>query len=207
MRYPALRRWRGRRRCAEREARKSNGGRDGRDGGRGNARRGWGWETGVPDDPVARHVWGLQTAGPDSRLPASTRRLTLKKKRSLSFCLSSFSILLFSPRRPPTSTSVHLNPLGFSRTAYTYPPTNTTTTTTTGNAAVATTTITTGQVGSLAPPVPRPAALFPPQVTLYLLPLVGSGACPYRVCYYYLTLSIIPKRAGSPLRDCDSPRD
>jgi len=33
MRYPALRRWRGRRRCAEREARKSNGGRDGRDGG------------------------------------------------------------------------------------------------------------------------------------------------------------------------------
>lgn len=112
---------------------------------------------------------------------------------------------LFSPRRPPTSTSVHLNPLGFSRTAYTYPPTNTTTTT--SNAAVATTTITSGQLGSLAPRVPRPAALFPPQVTLYLLPLVGSGACPYRVCYYYLTLSIIPKRAGSPLRDCDSPRD
>ena len=27
---------------------------------------GWGWETGVPDDPMARHVWGPQTAGPDS---------------------------------------------------------------------------------------------------------------------------------------------
>lgn len=112
MRYPALRRWRGRRRCAEREARKSNGGRDGRDGGRESARRGWGWETGVPDDPVARHVWGLQTAGPDSRLPASTRRLTLKKKRSLSLSpsLSSpsssslFDVLL----RPPLSTSTHL---------------------------------------------------------------------------------------------------
>jgi len=120
-----------------------------------------------------------------------------------------FLFLLFSPQHPPTSTSVHLNPLGFSRTAYTYPPTNTTTT---SNAVVATTittttTITTGQVGSFAPLVPRPAALFPPQVTLYLLPLVGFGACPYRVCYYYLTLSIIPKRAGSPLRDCDSPRD
>jgi len=63
------------------------------------------------------------------------------------------------------------------------------------------------RLAPLPPPVPRPAALFPPQVTLYLLPLVGSGACPYRVCYYYLTLSIIPKRAGSPLRDCDSPRD
>lgn len=128
-----------------------------------------------------------------------------EEAKSLSFSLSFFSFLFFSLRRPPTSTSVHLNPLGFSRAAYTYPPTNTTTTT--SNAAVATTTITTGQVGILAPLVPRPAALFPPQVTLYLLPLVGSGACPYRVCYYYLTLSIIPKRAGSPLRDCDSPRD
>ena len=111
MRYPALRRWRGRRRCAEREARKSNGGRDERDGGRGNARRGWGWETGVPDDPVARHVWGLQTAGPDSRLPASTRRLTPKKKRRLSFCLSFFSFsssLLNILLRPPLSTSTHL---------------------------------------------------------------------------------------------------
>lgn len=58
------------------------------------------------------------------------------------------------------------------------------------------------------PPLPtRPLLLLLPRVTLYLLPLVGSGACPYRVCYYYLTLSIIPKRAGSPLRDCDSPRD
>lgn len=120
------------------------------------------------------------------------------------FLLSSSSSLL---RRPPTSISVHLNPLGFSRTAYTYPPTNTTTTTTSNAAVATTTTITSGQLGSLAPRVPRPAALFPPHVTLYLLPLVGSGACPYRVCYYYLTLSIIPKRAGSPLRDCDSPRD
>lgn len=124
-----------------------------------------------------------------------------KSSFSLSLSFTSSSSLL---RRPPTSISVHLNPLGFSRTAYTYPPTNTTTT---SNAAVATTTITSGQLGSLAPRVPRPAALFPPHVTLYLLPLVGSGACPYRVCYYYLTLSIIPKRAGSPLRDCDSPRD
>jgi hypothetical protein len=59
------------------------------------------------------------------------------------------------------------------------------------------------------PPRPRLSrhALSPLRVTLYLLPLVGSGTCPYRVCYYYLTLSIIPKRAGSPLRDCDSPRD
>ncbi|CAK9804521.1 hypothetical protein ANTQUA_LOCUS4125 [Anthophora quadrimaculata] len=87
---------------------------------------------------------------------------------------------------------------------YTYPPTNTTTTITT------TTTTTIVQVIP-----PSLLHLYPSstlylrllRVTLYLLPLVGSGACPYRVCYYYLTLSIIPKRAGSPLRDCDSPRD
>lgn len=112
----------------------------------GEARRGWGWETGVPDDPVAWHVWGPQTAGPDSRLPAYTRRLTLKK-RSFSLSLSFSPFLFFSFRRPPTSSSVHLNPLGFSRTAYTYPPTNTTTIT--SNAAVAATT-TADQVGSLS---------------------------------------------------------
>lgn len=168
----------------------------------GETRRGWGWETGVPDDPVAWHVWGPQTAGPDSRLPAYTRRLTLKKKRS--FFLSRF--LSFSSRRRPTSSSVHLNPLGFSRAAYTYPPTNTTTTIT-SNAAVATTTA--DQVGSfsLSRPLLSSLSLF---ASGYLI-LIASGGLRglplHRVCYYYLTLSIIPKRAGSPLRDCDSPRD
>lgn len=122
------------------------------------------------------------------------------KSRSLSFFSSSsslFDVLL----RPPLSTSTHLASLAQPiLILLLIPP---------------------PPAMPPSPPPPSPPARLAPsplrspapppsfhlQVTLYLLPLVGSGACPYRVCYYYLTLSIIPKRAGSPLRDCDSPRD
>lgn len=208
MRYPALRRWRGRRRCAEREARKSDGRRtesgkrgqgraEGGAGKRGSRMTPWPGTYGAPRllGPTPDSQSFYQKANPEEEAKSVSLSLdlpfsllpALPFSLSLSSAFSSYVHLC-----PPQPTWLLSQPILILLLILPPPP------------APPPTLPPPARLAPLPPPSRRP---IPPRVTLYLLPLVGCGACPYRVCYYYLTLSIIPKRAGSPLRDCDSPRD
>lgn len=97
--------------------------------------------------------WPGTYGAPDcwARLPTPSfyQKANPEEEAKSSFSLFLSSSLLNILLRPALSTS---NPLGFSRVAYTYPPTNTTTTT---NSTIA------SNVPSSRPPPPPPTSLAP----------------------------------------------